>query len=146
MHQTLSTPVAVEVDVHVAGLRQWTNVSALEWRTVCERHCNILLEVREEATAAALLLLRPYLGGIAHWKQGTVLLEPPSRHVRTLILENVTSLRATEQTNLLTWLSAADQRIQIVSTTTQPLFPFVARGDFDEQLYYRLNTVLLHID
>jgi len=146
MHQTLSTPVTVEVDVHVVGLRQWTGVSVLEWRTVCERHCNILLEGREEATDAALLLLRPYLHGIVHWKQRTAPLEPPARNVRTLILENVASLQATEQTNLLTWLSAADQRIQIVSTTTQPLFPFVAQGTFDEGLYYRLNTVLLHID
>ena len=48
MHQTLSTPETVEVDVHVAGLRQWTNVSVLEWRTVCERHCNMLLVGREE--------------------------------------------------------------------------------------------------
>jgi len=146
LHQMMTTPVTVEVDVHLAGLRQWTNVSALEWRTVCERHCNMLLEGREEATDAALLLLRPHLRGMVYWKQRTAPLEPPSRHVRTLILENVASLQAREQTNLLTWLAAADERIQIVSTTTHPLFPFVTRGDFDDRLYYRLNTVLLHID
>ena len=132
MHQTLSTPA--------------TTVSTLEWRTVCERHCNMLLEGREDATDAALLLLRPPLQGIVYWKQRTAPLELPRRHVRTLILENVASLQAAEQTELLTWLGAADERIQVVSTTTHPLFPFVTQGIFDERLYYRLNTVKLHID
>ena len=132
MHQTLSTPA--------------TTLSTLEWRIVCERHCNMLLEGREDATDAALLLLRPHLFGIVYWKQRTAPLDLPRRHVRTLILENVASLRAADQTELLTWLAGTDQRIQVVSTTTYPLFPFVTQGIFDERLYYRLNTVKLHID
>ena len=132
MHQTLSTPA--------------TTVWTLEWRSVCERHCNILLEGRDDATDAALLLLRPHLFGKVYWKQRTAPLELPRRHVRTLILENVAGLRAEEQRELVTWLAAADERIQVVSTTTYPLFPFVTQGIFDERLYYCLNTVKLHID
>jgi hypothetical protein len=112
---------------------------------VCEGRYNLLLEGPEASTNAALLLLQPHLIGIVHWKQWTAPLELPPRTVRTLILENVDGLSATEQRNLLTWMAAADTRIQIVSTTTQSLFPFVAQGLFDERLYYRLNTVFLHI-
>ena len=146
MHQMMSMPVTVGVDVRTPELRQWAGVSAFEWRTVCERHCTMLLEGREEATDAALLLLKPHLLGIVHWKQRRATLELPRDRVQTLILENVAGLQATEQANLLAWLAAADKPVQVVSTTTQPLFPFVACGVFDEQLYYRLNTVLLHLD
>lgn len=146
MHQVMSMPVTVEADVHAPELRQSARVSALEWRTVCERHCTMLLEGREESTDAALLLLRPHLLGMVHWKQRRATLELPRRRVQTLILEDVASLQATEQANLLEWLAGADTPVQVVSTTTQPLFPFVASGIFDERLYYRLNTVFLQID
>ena len=146
MHQMNSAPVTVDVDAEPPALRQRTLVPALEWRAVCEGRYNLLLEGPEASTDAALLLLKPHLIGIVHWKQSAAPLELPPRNVRTLILENVDSLSATEQTSLLTWMAAADRRIQIVSTTAQALFPFVARGLFDERLYYRLNTVFLHID
>ena len=146
MHQMNSAPVTGDIDVDPRALRQWTLVSGLEWRAVCEGHYNLLLEGPEASTNAALLLLKPHLPGIVHWKQSTARLELPPPDVRTLILENVDNLAATQQTNLLTWVAAGDKRMQIVSTTTQPLFPFVARGLFDERLYYRLNTVFLHID
>ena len=146
MHQMNSAPVTGDIDVDPPALRQWTLVSGLEWRAVCEGHYNLLLEGPEASTNAALFVLKPHLLGIVHWRQWTAPLELPPPEVRTLILENVDRLHATEQTNLLTWAAAADKRIQIVSTTTQPLFPFVTRGLFDERLYYRLNTVFLHID
>lgn len=146
MHQTLRTPATVEVNVHWAGLRQLTDVSVPEWRMVCARHCNMLLEGRGDATDAALDLVRPHLLEAVHWKQRTAPLQLPSRRIRTLVLENVASLQAIEQTDLLTWLAAADERIQIVSTATHPLFPSVVCGAFDERLYYRLNTVRLRID
>jgi hypothetical protein len=145
MHQMNSAPVTVDVDAEPPALRQRTLVPALEWRAVCEGRYNLLLEGPEASTNAALLLLKPHLIGIVHWKQWTAPLELPPRTVRTLILENVDSLSATDQTSLLTWMAAADTPIQIVSTTTQSLFPFVVRGLFDERLYYRLNTVFLHI-
>jgi len=49
-----------------------------------------------------------------------------------------------EQAALSRWLDA-DGR-QVVSATTHPLFPLIARGLFDEALYYRLNVMRLSID
>ena len=37
-------------------------------------------------------------------------------------------------------------RKQVVATTAHPLFPLIARGLFDEVLYYRLNITLMRID
>jgi transcriptional regulator of acetoin/glycerol metabolism len=49
-----------------------------------------------------------------------------------------------EQAALLEWLDG--ERKQVVSTTVDPLFPLIARGLFDEALYYRLNVMLMRID
>jgi len=46
---------------------------------------------------------------------------------------------------LLAWLGGPEPRTQIVSTTEHSLFAVVARGPFNETLYYRLNIVLLRV-
>jgi hypothetical protein len=48
-----------------------------------------------------------------------------------------------EQGALLKWLET--DRKQVVSTTTEPLFPLIADGRFNEALYYRLNILLMRI-
>jgi len=62
----------------------------------------------------------------------------------TLVLHDVGGLVGDEQTRILRWLDESHGRIRIVSTNTQPLWPRVTSGAFDETLYYRLNTV--HVD
>jgi hypothetical protein len=140
MHQMSSTPVRVDFDVEPLSVG-----SALEWRAVTERRVNLLLEGPEPATDAALLLLRQHLRGIIDWKRGTAPLDVPYQ-MRTLLVENVDTLEAQEQANLLTWTGRTDGRVQIVSVTRNRLFPLVARGVFDERLYYRLNTIFLRLD
>ena len=44
--------------------------------------------------------------------------------------------------NLL-WLNRHDEGAQIIATSTRPVFPRVARGEFSDALYYRINTVTL---
>jgi Sigma-54 interaction domain len=60
-----------------------------------------------------------------------------------LILEDVETLTAEDQAELLARLDGARSQLQIISTTEHSLFPLVARGLFDAALYYRLNVVLL---
>jgi transcriptional regulator of acetoin/glycerol metabolism len=60
------------------------------------------------------------------------------------VLRNVGALDQSNQSSLLRWLDGGQR--QVVSTTVHPLFPLVARGLFDEQLYYRLNTMLIRLD
>jgi transcriptional regulator of acetoin/glycerol metabolism len=80
------------------------------------------------------------------WKRPGAPLELPASDVGALILQDVGGLGAAEQTRLLMWLATASQHTQIVSTTVHSLFALVARGLFDEALYYHLNLVLLQVD
>ena len=66
--------------------------------------------------------------------------------VGTLILEDVCTLAADEQTRLLQWLERAGPQTTIVSTAPHSLYPLVSAGLFDANLYYRLNVMLLHVD
>jgi hypothetical protein len=146
MHQMSSAPVTVDFDRESPALHQWTVGSAPEWRAIREGRSNLLLEGPEASTDAALLLLRESLRGVIYWKRRTAPLEIPPANARTVVVENVDTLHAGEQSTFLRWMADTDERIQIVSTTTGPLFPLVARGLFDERLYYRLNTIFLRID
>jgi hypothetical protein len=64
---------------------------------------------------------------------------------RTVVVRDVAALTSDQQRTLLNWMNARHSRVQIISATTEGLFPKVTAGLFDEQLYYRLNTVLVQI-
>ena len=106
---------------------------------------NVLLEGPVDATDAALGLLRPHIREplLRHVPHGA--LDLPQRETRGLILRNVSTLTADDQTKLLMWLGDEGAHTQVVSTTDYPLFPLVAHGLFDAALYYRLNVVLLRL-
>jgi DNA-binding NtrC family response regulator len=70
----------------------------------------------------------------------------PSRAGGALILEDVETLTAEDQTELLARLDRARSHQQIISTTEHSLFALVARGLFDPALYYRLNVVLVRFN
>ncbi len=60
----------------------------------------------------------------------------------TLIVIAVDSLDEDAQRALNAWIDASENAsAQIISLTTTPLFERVHRGQFDAQLYYRLNIV-----
>jgi transcriptional regulator of acetoin/glycerol metabolism len=71
-------------------------------------------------------------------------LELPTHGCGALVLRNVGALDRYEQAALLRWLDG--ERKQVVSTTAHPLYPLVARGLFDEALYYRLSVLRMTID
>jgi hypothetical protein len=118
-------------------------ISRSEWHSVCTERHNALLEGPPHATERLLTLLQPYLCRPAVWKSPASRLELPAGECGALVLENVSGLDRHDQAALLNWLGT--RRTQVISTTMQPLFPSIARGLFDEALYYRLNVMLLSI-
>jgi len=141
MRQTQTSPLLANYE----EAHDVADLPAVEWNAVCARHCSVLLEGSDTSTGAALQLLMPCLRGVVHRRERAGALELPARRVDTLIVQDVSSLLANEQRLLLAWLAGDGQRTQIISTTTEPLFPLVQRGWFDERLYYRLNVVLLRL-
>jgi len=118
-------------------------ISTPEWHSVSTRQHNAIFEGPEHATERLLSLLRPHLRGPAIWKRAPMPLELPTHGCVALVLRNVGALNRHEQARLLRWLDG--ERKQVVSTTPRPLFPLVARGLFDEALYYRLSMTLMRI-
>ncbi len=115
-----------------------------EWTRALSAHANVLLEGRRDKTDEAVLHLLPHLRApILYRKPGeelTILNEC------TVILRDVDTLCETEQARLHEWLEKKPESIQTVATTQSPLFQMVQRGQFEPDLYYRLNVILLRLD
>jgi len=123
--QALSLPVE-ELDV----LRTW--------------HPNVLIRGRHDVIAAALEALRGvFRPDVVRWNADAALPFPPDDAARTLILHDVDALSPEEQRKLLRWLREDSRTVQIVATTTRPVWPLVESGNFDGALYYALNVVSL---
>jgi len=80
---------------------------------------------------------------ITVWSPGEPLVLPAAIQTGLLMLPVVGALSTRDQQLLLDWLQKAERRVQIISTTPDPLFPQVEAGSFSDTLYYRLNTVCL---
>ena len=114
-----------------------------EWRTLCAHRHNVLLEGPVASTSAVLRRLLPHIARPLRSRGPHTPLTLPSAAIGALILEEVGTLGADDQTQLLEWLAGGESPTQIVSTTEQPLFPLVMQGLFCAALYYRLNVLLL---
>jgi hypothetical protein len=133
----------VDVD---ASERQSTSIPSLaEWRSICSSHHNVLLEGPPACTEAVLHLLKPYLDKPVTLKRSGAPLELNTSKGGALVMHDIGGFSGVEQGRLLGWLDDPQSRAQVVCTTTEPLFPLVARGLFDERLYYRLNVILLQL-
>lgn len=106
---------------------------------------NLLLTGREGVIRNVLsTLLRDIDKPIASWYPGERLVLPDPR-VGMMILYDVDALGHDDQVQLLNWLERGVGRTQVVSTTSAPLLPLVEAGVFNDMLYYRLNTVSVHV-
>jgi hypothetical protein len=123
----------------------WLKSFQTKWGILRACRHNVLLEGPVAATNAGLRLLQPQIREPIVWNGPQTPLDLPSGEIGRLILRNVAGLSGEDQTRLLTWLGGLGSRTQIVSTTEHPLFVLVARGLFDETLYYRLNVMLLRV-
>jgi sigma-54-interacting transcriptional regulator len=134
---------AVEVDgseFPAAGLP-----STAEWSRICAGRHNVLLEGPLACTEAVLHLLKPHFGEPVTMKGSGAPFEPHTFKGGTVIVHDIAAFTRPEQHRIVGWLDEAPTRTQVVCTTIEPLFPLVARGLFDETLYYRLNVVLLQL-
>jgi Sigma-54 interaction domain len=120
--------------------------STHEWRSVCTRHQCMLLEGPVDVTDTVLLHLVPHLRTPVVWTCSQLPPDFPARLGGALVLRDVAALRRKEQERLRGWLDDQHGPTQVVSTTAHPLFPSVARGHFDDVLYYRLNVIRLCVD
>jgi len=109
---------------------------------IAARH-HILLEGPKAWTDAVVLCLQPHLQPPIMRNQSGLAFHLPGGNAGALIVRDVDRLSVAEQARLVAWMDGASRRTKIVSTTELPLFPFVARGLFDDSLYYRLNMLLL---
>jgi len=134
------------VDVDGSELPSTSIPSMAEWRSICASRHNVLLEGPPACTDAVLHLLKPYLGETVTLKRSAAPLELHASMRGALVVHDVSAFSGPEQERILGWLNGPDsRRTQVVCTTTEPLFPLVERGLFDETLYYRLNVILLQL-
>jgi hypothetical protein len=117
----------------------------VEYRSLQTSRHNVLLEGPDAAIDAVVAVLMPYLAEPVRAVPRGVPLELPAEQRGTLILRDVGALSEDDQKRLIQWLDDARRPIQIVSTSSVPLFSVVARGAFDLRLYYRLNVMLLRL-
>ena len=106
----------------------------------------MLLEGPDDVTETVLLHLKPHLRTPVVWTRSQLPRDFPAGQCGSLVLRNVAALGRKEQARLLGWLDAPHGPTQVVSTTAHPLFSSVARGRFDDVLYYRLNVIRVCVD
>lgn len=118
-----------------------------EWNAVCQGHHNLLLVGKSSATNEVLAAMAPHLREPLHRFNAKAGLTVPQPHDGTLVLLEVARLDRNQQTQLLRWLNQFDQRghVQVISTTSKPLFSLVETGAFLADLYYKLNLVRMDL-
>jgi hypothetical protein len=114
-----------------------------EWQMLCAARPNVLVMGPADALEQLLAELTPHLGQpVCEWAPDALRQSPAD--VKTLVIRGVDALSSEQQRNLSAWLErSATTPPQVVSTATVPLFPRIAAGLFLEELYYRLNTLVL---
>jgi hypothetical protein len=118
-----------------------------EWDLVIRARSNLLLAGSLSATDAMLVALKPHLRApLLQCKPETGVPVPQPRE-GTLVLLEVDRLDLKQQAQLVKWLDRFDERwrVQVVSTTSEPLFSLVETGAFLASLYYRLNVVRMDL-
>jgi len=106
-------------------------------------HPNILLVDSGVQVERALAEIRPMLRiPLTEWSP-RAMPHLPAIAFRSLIVRDAECLTPTQQRSLAALLSRSLGRVQVVSIAGVRLFPLVCQGLFLEDLYYRLNVVLL---
>ncbi len=134
------------VDTGTASLDAFAYASSAEWRTLCGRQHNILLEGPEVATEAMVAHLKPFLSEPVVCQDAGTPSEIQMSDAGALVIRDIAALSAPGQERLNRWLGEPGNRRHVIATTTEPLFSRVTLGDFDETLYYRLNVIMLKVD
>jgi sigma-54-interacting transcriptional regulator len=128
-------PIFLPLDLHT------------EWDLVIRARSNLLLAGSSSATDAILVALKPHLRAPLRKYTPKTGVPLPQPREGTLILLGVDRLDGKQQAQLVRWLDRFDERgrVQVVSTTSEPIFSLVETGAFLANLYYRLNVVRMDL-
>lgn len=138
---------ARQVAVGPAQPAEMSPLLSLEWEAVILDRCNLLLEATPSAAEGVLVAMQPHLQAPVVRYSPKIGVPMPLSTAGTLILVEAGRLDQGQQTELCQWLQerAASPHVQIVSTSSQPLFPLVQMGTFAADLYYKLNIVRMDL-
>lgn len=117
----------------------------LEWSIITTAQHNLLIvgvpsEISAMVHAVERYLQQPVVRCHAH--PGAALPEP---QYGTLIVSEVAALDAGQQAQMLEWMNRVRRDVQVVCTTSQPIFRRVLSGAFLPELYYRINALRLDL-
>jgi hypothetical protein len=118
-----------------------------EWDAVSHGHHNLLVVGAPAATDEMLVALTPHLREPLQRYTPKAGLPVPRASEGTLVILEVARLDREQQVELLRWVDQCDPRlhVQVVSTTSKPLFSLVKKGVFLADLYYKLNVVRIDL-
>jgi hypothetical protein len=97
---------------------------------------------KSAATATVVALSADFPAPLVTWRAGQDA-SPPAIDRGTLVIEDVDRLDPAGQRSLVAWLEAHANRVRVITVTTVDLFGGVTAGTFNDQLYYRLNTIVV---
>jgi transcriptional regulator of aromatic amino acid metabolism len=108
---------------------------------------NLLIMGADEAVARFVTSLWPHFLAprVVRRRGEQIRLLPTSRPAGTIVVYDVDTLARQEQDALHRWMNEGNDRTRVVSTTTQSLLPVLETGAFNDDLYYRLNTLTLDL-
>ena len=95
---------------------------------------------RTQAVAASML---SWCSGPVHLITLPGELDLPLARHGTIVVADAAALTLAQQIELHDWLNAGRGGVQVVSITSQPIWPLVEQGRFLEGLFYRLNVITL---
>jgi len=115
------------------------------WQVLQVVHPNVLVVNRntQQRVRALETILETARAPI--WRCECRPLALPSEDVGTLLVPDVHVLGESEQLELLAW-ARRHKTVQIVTATPVPLYAAVSAGRFLDELYYRINVLLIGED
>jgi hypothetical protein len=115
-----------------------------DWRAVVYGRANLLLEGSPADIDRHVASLTRRLGCPIHIFRAEA---PPQFVERTaIVVQEVGRLSLNDQQLLLSYLDNTDHRVQVISTSSVPLFQLLQHGSLLPDLYYRLNIIRMVLD
>jgi hypothetical protein len=124
------------------GARGSSGLSLIEWRALLALRPNIMIEGEESDVEKTLVALTgDFRPEACDWS--IVDRQRASAPIATIVVREVTRLDRAERDRLRGWLEKSGPRVQLIVTSSTPVYHAVECGLFPRDLYYRLNTIVL---
>jgi len=116
----------------------------LEGRAVLRHHANLLLVSSARLRERVAAVLTRYLPGPVHCLTRWPVESPPREG--TVIIPAIEQFSLDDQRRMLSWFEHRERVLQVIAVTAVPLLNRVLKGDFIDDLYYRMNTLYVPLD